>query len=74
MLKVASTLGLCCLGTINMLTCLLAFSYTQTLPSCLNLWGSQSAIRKEGGEGRREGREGGRKGNDGRRREKRRQN
>ena len=41
-----------------MLTCWIGFSYTQTLPSCLNLWGSQSARRREEGEGR----EGGRKG------------
>ena len=50
-----------------MLTCWIGFSYTQTLPSCLNLWGSQSARRREEGEGREGGRgngerEGGRKG------------
>ena len=42
-----------------MLTCWTAFSYTQTLPSCLNLWGSQSARRREEGEGRVQEIEGG---------------
>ena len=55
-LKVAYTPGLCCEGMIHMLTCWIAFSYTQTLPSCLNLWGSQSARRREEGEGREGGR------------------
>ena len=57
-LQVASTPGLMIHNV--MLTCWIAVSYTQTLPSCLNLWGSQSAIRREGGRkgGREEGREG----------------